>query len=295
MAATLHPSPMISRYPTFTPLSLSDRPILDPLFRVLPEGISELTFAGLYCFAEKYDYQLTQFDDGQFIFSGKDKGGEPFFLSPFGLPSFESLNELFKQFPSMKLVSEAQAKTLEPLGFMIQEDQDNFDYLYRRSDLAQLPGRALQKKRNLVHRFQREHTHRAVPLTTTEVPHAIRILDLWKDYYQDQADYHPSRLALENLEELGLHGRLVYADDEPAGYSLGEPCAMGQMFVVHYEKALPKMKGLSQFVNMEFAQSLPSTIQWINREQDVGELGLRQAKLTYRPSGFVKKFRARKA
>jgi hypothetical protein len=194
----------------------------------------------------------------------------------------------------MKLASEAQAETLAQMGFAVSEDRDNFDYLYNRTDLAQLAGRALQKKRNLVHRFTREHSYRAAPLTTAEIPHALHVLDIWRDHYNDQADYQPSRLALENLEEFKLQGRVVYADEKPAGYSLGEPCALGRMFVVHYEKALPEMKGLSQFVNMEFAQSLPSTIQWINREQDVGELGLRQAKLTYRPSGFVKKFRVRK-
>jgi hypothetical protein len=285
---------MISRYPTFTPLSFSDRPFLDPLFRVLPDGISELTFAGMYCFAAPYDYHLAQMDDDTLVFSGKDKGGERFFLSPFRLPSPGFLNELLNRFPSMKLASEAQAESLAQMGYTVSEDRDNFDYLYNRTDLAQLAGRALQKKRNLVHRFTREHSYRAVPLTTAEVADALFVLDTWRAYYNDQADYQSSRLALENLEELNLHGRVVYADEKPAGYSLGETYALGRMFVVHYEKALPEMKGLSQFVNMEFAQSLPSTIQWINREQDVGELGLRQAKLTYRPSGFVKKFRVRK-
>ena len=46
---------------------------------------------------------------------------------------------------------------------------------------------------------------------------------------------------------------------------------------------------------MDFARSLPESITLINREQDLGDEGLRQAKLTYRPSGFVKKFRARRA
>jgi hypothetical protein len=45
---------------------------------------------------------------------------------------------------------------------------------------------------------------------------------------------------------------------------------------------------------MDFARSLPASCSLINREQDLGDPGLRQAKITYRPSGFVKKYRARR-
>jgi hypothetical protein len=45
---------------------------------------------------------------------------------------------------------------------------------------------------------------------------------------------------------------------------------------------------------MDFASSLPPEITLINREQDLGDPGLRQAKLTYRPCAFLTKFRARK-
>jgi len=39
---------------------------------------------------------------------------------------------------------------------------------------------------------------------------------------------------------------------------------------------------------------LPRFFIYINREQDLGNKGLRQAKMTYRPSGFVKKYCAYK-
>ena len=75
---------------------------------------------------------------------------------------------------------------------------------------------------------------------------------------------------------------------------LGEPAAAGTMFIIHYEKTIPDMKGLYQFINMDFARSLPPEITLINREQDLGDPGLRQAKLTYRPCGYVTKFRVRR-
>jgi len=55
------------------------------------------------------------------------------------------------------------------------------------------------------------------------------------------------------------------------------------------------MKGLYQVINMDFARSLPASCTTLNREQDLGDPGLRQAKLTYRPMAFLKKFRAKPA
>ena len=40
-------------------------------------------------------------------------------------------------------------------GYSFAADPDNADYLYRRIDLAELPGRRYAAKRNHVHRFER--------------------------------------------------------------------------------------------------------------------------------------------
>jgi hypothetical protein len=66
----------------------------------------------------------------------------------------------------------------------------------------------------------------------------------------------------------------------------------GKSFAIHFEKALSGYKGLWQFINQAFASILPETYETINREQDLGEEGLRSAKMSYHPIGFVKKYRA---
>jgi hypothetical protein len=67
------------------------------------------------------------------------------------------------------------------------------------------------------------------------------------------------------------------------------------MFAIHFEKAIDEYKGIFQYINQSFAASLPESCLHINREQDLGDEGLRQAKLTYRPSGFVRKYTGRLA
>ena len=285
---------MIGSYPHLTELELADRPLLEPRFQELRDGLSELSFAGSYCFRASHAYRIGRLADGTFILAGADKGA-PFFICPFGLPRADALPELFEQFSSMKLVTEAQADQLRQAGYEVTEDRDNFDYLYHREDLATLRGRALQRKRNLVHFFEKRHTFEAYPLSDDRVGDALAVLEAWRAGARDQADYAPSREALEHASEFELHGRVYYVEGKPAGYTLGAQAKAGTMFVVHYEKTVPDMKGLYQLINMDFVRSLPPAIALINREQDLGDPGLRQAKITYRPCDFVKKFRARKA
>jgi uncharacterized protein len=285
---------MIAQYPDFAELEAADRETLDPLFRSLREGVSELTFAGIYCFRGSHGYRIARMDDGTIVLAGSDKG-HPFFISPFQLPRADLLDELFRRFGEMKLVTEAQAEPLRAAGLTISEDRDNFDYLYPRQALATLAGRSLQRKRNLVNHFVKHHDYQAFPLTSERTTEALAVLEAWRTEAKDQADYTPARDALVHAAEFGLVGSVYHVDGKPAGYTLGEFVVGGTMVVVHYEKTIPEMKGLYQVINMDFARALPPACVTVNREQDLGDPGLRQAKLTYRPSGFAKKFRARKS
>ncbi|GHU99931.1 hypothetical protein FACS189483_09680 [Spirochaetia bacterium] len=83
-------------------------------------------------------------------------------------------------------------------------------------------------------------------------------------------------------------------EGRPAAYCLGESLARGRMFAVHFEKGIDEYKGIYQYINQAFAASLPGYYTHINREQDLGDEGLRQAKETYRPVGFVRKYVGRK-
>ena len=115
------------------------------------------------------------------------------------------------------------------------------------------------------------------------------------------ASLTPSRLlaateALNHMDELQLCGGIYYVDSQPVAYTLGEELALGRTFVIHFEKAVDadRYKGLYQFINQAFAAILPDKYDTINREQDLGDPGLRQAKESYNPVAFIEKFHARK-
>lgn len=282
---------MISDYPQFVELTLDMRPVLHPLFQQLSEGISEFTFANLYLFRVTHQYRIARLSDKNYVIAGRD-GSAPFFMLPFGLPNQEFLDEFFHNVQSMKCVSEAQAEQLEQMGYCITEDRDNFDYLYSQKDLAELTGRKFHKKRNLIKAFINAYNYEGKPLLEEYIPDALDVLESWRKGREDMGDYAAATEALKKAEELQLCGGIYYVDGQPAAYSLGEELAGGTSFVIHFEKAAGDYKGIWQFVNQAFASILPDKYVTVNREQDLGNEGLRQAKLSYKPVGFVKKFRA---
>lgn len=281
---------MIPIYPATTEIITALRPILHPFFQQLAEGISEFAFANIYLFRDVHNYRISKLDDNFFVILGQDNGNS-FFMLPFGLPEKSLLQTLFRDYSSMKAATESQAKELEKLGFTVIEDRDNFDYLYSREALAKLAGRKFHKKKNLVNAFINNYNYEGKPLLEEFIPEAIEILEQWRDGRDSPGDYKANKEALEKSEPLQLCGGIYYVEGEPAAFTLGEELARGESFVIHFEKALGKYKGIYQFVNKCFASILPDKYKYINREQDLGNPGLRQAKLSYRPAGFVKKYR----
>jgi hypothetical protein len=284
---------LIPTYPEFAPLEIDARDDLYPGLNLLPDGISEFTFAALYLFRRTYGYQVSRLSEGSLVISGRYRE-KTFFYLPCCFPSLEQFDELMQRFDYMRHFSESQARQhrieLEARGYLVREDRDSFDYLYDREALANLSGRAYHKKRNLVNGFVSTYSCEQRPFNRSRVPDALAVLDEWRATKGVDGDYAAARDALEHFDVLGLRGAVYYIGREPVGWCLGEPLAKGRMFAVHFEKACDRFKGIYQFVNQAFAQSLPKHYQHINREQDLGDLGLRQAKMTYRPVGFVKKY-----
>lgn len=283
----------IPLYPESCRLTLELRPELHDRLRRLPEGISEFTFANLYLFRDKHHYTISRLDDGLIAILGNDDGAA-FFMLPFGLPDRETLSRLLAEHRSIKCVSEPQAQQLQAMGFATAEDRDNFDYLYSRQELAELTGRKFHKKRNLIKAFINNNEYLAQPLLEEHIAAALQILEVWRnENAQDRdKDYPAAREALEKSWALQLCGGIYFVDGRPVAYSLGEELAAGASFVIHFEKAVGGYKGLYQFINQTFAAILPSFYRTINREQDLGDAGLRQAKHSYKPIGYVKKYRA---
>lgn len=279
----------IPLWPETCAVEIKLRSALHPLFQALKEGVSEFTFANIFLFRRAHRYRVTRLDGEVVMITGRDVGGD-FFMLPFGLPSRGLIRDLFRSFSFMKNASAPEAAQLESMGYHVIEDRDNFDYLYSRKELAELSGRKFHKKKNLVNAFMGSYNYTGMPLLEEYRGDALAVLDGWRRTSAAPGDYDASREAIEKMWPLQLCGGIYYVDDKPAAFTLGEEIA-GDQFAVHFEKGLKGYRGLMQFVNMSFAAILPDKYAFINREQDLGNPGLKNAKMSYRPVGFVKKYR----
>jgi len=292
----------VPAYPNFSPLCMEMRSEIHSCLDLISDGISEFTFSGLYLFKNRYQYRVTRLEDSTLIISGVSPlDNKAFFMSPCGYPGDEILKQLFKthdywknippSFPESMINNMPFIQYMETLGISVIEDPDNFDYLYLRSELAELSGKKFHKKKNHVNAFVRAWPdHKGLALEAALIPDAMTVLEGWKNDKGEDIDYFAAKEALEQFSALQLKGALYYAGNKPIAFCLGENAALGTMFVVHIEKALESYRGVYQYMNQAFAASLPENFKFINREQDLGNEGLRQAKMTYRPSGFVRKY-----
>jgi hypothetical protein len=287
----------IPDFPQFVPLSLDLREEMHPRLNMTVDGVSEYTFSNLYLFRRRYNYRVSRVAEKTLVISG-ERDGKRFFMTPCAVPGRGILDELFDTHDYWKGLSDSvlgpSRVHLEQWGIDVAEDRDNFDYLYLRTDLAELSGKQYHKKRNLVNAFINSYKYEERPLTAELVPQAMDVLERWRKDKGFDGDYVAAKEALEMFDTLGMKGAMYYVDGTPAGWCLGESLAKGRMFAVHFEKGIDEYKGIYQFINQAFAASLPKHYIHINREQDLGDEGLRQAKMTYRPSGFVRKYTGRK-
>ncbi len=285
----------IPAFPNFEPISSYMHDELHPFLNNLLGGISEFTFLSLLMHQKKYNYEISALGNKVYALTGKDKEGF-FFTVVGGCPGKSNALQLIEKFKRWKNISEDVCESCKEvfasLGFELIDDRDNADYLYFREKLASLAGKSLHKKRNLANNFEKTYNCEVRPLDITTAADAGDVLDEWQMTRPEglASDYEQCFSALSLLAFTEQYGWIVYANGKPVGWALGEYIASGNMFVVHFEKGLDEYKGVYQFVNRATAQNLPETVTYINREQDLGDEGLRQAKMTYRPAGFVNKY-----
>ena len=295
-------------FPEMTPLDLPHKPVVDGLFAPLRPCISEFTFTNLYIWRHAYGAQITQFEDGVLcVFSWRADPEDSFVLPPLGEGASaehvrRALELLGRESHAPKLCR-VDRMLLERLGmtddeWLIESDRDDWDYVYRVQDLIELPEDRYPEKARHVREFARKYPYEYRPLTPDLIPACQELQDLWCDdkhcdlYSSLRAEARAVKEILERLEELHITGGAILVRDRVQAFTLGEPLNEDTV-VIHIEKASPDLHGAFQVINQEFLRHEWAQWEFVNREQDVGNPGLRQAKESYLPERMVEKFTVR--
>jgi len=169
------------------------------------------------------------------------------------------------------------------------------DYIYHAEDLKTLSGRKFNGQRNHMNFFKREYPdHRFEVLTAENAPLAKAFyedLSLKLNFENDVAiEEHDKTIeVLENYDAYGLFGGLLKVNDSVVAFAVGE--SINNVLFVHIEKADTAYRGAYQVINNEFVKHFAtSETEFINREEDVGDEGLRYSKRSYHPCGLIDKY-----
>ncbi|QXE91462.1 DUF2156 domain-containing protein [Geomonas subterranea] len=296
----------IPRYPQSRGIDLQDKPLLDRLFAGLQPRVSELTFANLYLFRTVHEYRLTLLGDAVLAL-GRGYDGTAYFLPPFGGDIAAVTRELLDQGLTLYGADDLFLERYLGGGDGVEAipDRDNFDYLHNKREMAELGGKLYHKKKNRVNYFLNRHRHQVEILHDGHLPGALALLEEWGRVRTEivprgtgqgssvRGEIEGAAEALRLHRELGLSGVVVLVEGAVRGFALGERLNR-ETAVCHFEKGDLFMEGLYQLLDREFSRLLFTECVYLNREQDLGEESLRQAKLSYHPVELVAKYRVRK-
>ena len=269
---------------------------------------SDASFANIYLLRNKYSTKISRYKD--FIirkYSGK--GARCGYTFPLGKGDVaRALAEIEKDAKEcgerlqFAFVTEEQKEVLEnamPARFCYSSDAGDSDYIYLRSELASLSGKAFHKKKNHFSKFVRTYPdYKYYEIGACNIYDAQKVADAWYyEHLQDEdasqlAEYKAIKEALDNFEELGLIGGIIYVNDSPCAMTIASKINENTVDV-HFEKAVGEyaLNGGYAAINKLFSEKLDG-VTWLNREEDIGIEGLRKAKLSYRPKIMLKKYSA---
>ncbi len=269
---------------------------------------SDASFANIYLLRNKYSTKISRYKD--FIirkYSGK--GARCGYTFPLGKGDVaKALAEIEKDAKEcgerlqFAFVTEEQKEVLEnamPARFCYSSDAGDSDYIYLRSELASLSGKAFHKKKNHFSKFVRTYPdYKYYEIGACNIYDAQKVADAWYyEHLQDEdasqlAEYKAIKEALDNFEELGLIGGIIYVNDSPCAMTIASKINENTVDV-HFEKAVGEyaLNGGYAAINKLFSEKLDG-VTGLNREEDIGIEGLRKAKLSYRPKIMLKKYSA---
>ena len=184
-----------------------------------------------------------------------------------------------------------------PGKFDITYHRDEADYVYESEKLATLSGKSCTASG--ITSINLKHFTEITGVTETIAEDSLeecfqmalkwRNLNGCEDDEEKNSEMCVTLNSLRLYKELNLIGGLLRVGDEIVAFTIGE-AVNDDTFVVHIEKAYADIEGAYTMINQQFVEhEIAGKYKYTNREDDVGEEGLRKAKLSYKPVFMVEK------
>lgn len=297
----------------FYELTLSDKEMIQAYTRRWNLELADLSFPNMYMWRLSHNIRFCIEEEVLYVTLCHRKA-PCFFFVPLPWDTNASLEIPLKKLEEysaslgeplrVKSATQAQREKIDadcPGCYEWYWDEGTFDYVYRQEDLAELRGKKYHGKRNHIKQFLAKYPQAEyLPL---QPEHVDACLQLYSDWAQKKADTLDDSVedewlsvneALRNFQALGLIGGVVMVDGELQAFTVGE-LLTPSLGLTHIEKANVDMHGLFPYINQQLARNEFKDMEFINREEDMGLVGLRKAKESYKPIKMIGKYSLRKA
>ena len=284
----------------FHSLTLNDRPAILPFFKNLTFNICDYTPGCTLMWKDYYKVEAC-IEDGFFATRQCSPAGEEFYGFPLG-DAKKAIHRILEEDPSPKIefafLPEPALELFKDIpGASEPVEMTNFfDYIYRAEDLIGLSGKKYAGQRNHIHKFLKAASSWSLEdLNEKTLP---AVLEFFESSYvtansdggTGDAENRLVREVLSDPSAYEMFGNCLLADGKVVGFALAEH--QGNTLFTHIEKADRGYPGAYQMLVNQFtkAHTLPG-IEFVNREDDNGDEGLRTAKLAYHPCELAKKYK----
>ncbi len=297
---------MISEFPNFKKLELLDKEEIEKFTSKFPP-YSAFNFTNLWAWDIRSDREVAKLNGNLVVRFTDYETKEPFlsFLGTnkcedtvFTLLSFASNSKIY---PKLRFITEESIKHLQSANLLVEEDRNNSDYLFSPSKLAELQGAKFKDIRRLAKKFSKEYpdaVFRLKDLGDLSVQNKIHLtLRQWehrKKMQNKTCDLKFEEKALcrllENVKDHKLILSCVFLQGTMLCFGIDE-ILPNRSAVSHFIKADNSFKGIYEFFNRELAQYLTTLdiASW-NWQQDLNIKNLKEAKLSYCPVAFLKRY-----
>lgn len=263
-----------------------------------PQHASDYSFANLWGWAEEYGLEWAWGARCVWIRQTRPDARHWAPVGPWDLVDWENCPFLDRGQSFIRVPERLALLWRERLGERVQltEDRDNWDYLYDVQELIELKGNVFHKKKNHLNAFLKLSDWTYLPMNADCIEEALALQDAWRQWH-DIAD-SPALLAennaivrvLTNWDQLpGLLGGALHMGGQMIAFTVAERLD-DEALVIHFEKGMAGVRGVYQAINQMFLARAANGFRLVNREQDLGDEGLRKAKLSYHPCDFLKKY-----
>ncbi len=290
----------------FRPLTLADRQWIVPLIQQSDRRNCDFCFSNLMSWRFLYGTEVA-LHRGMLVLRFRTNGHLAYQMPVGPGPLADVVNDLIEDAESaghaflLLGVCDEGLERLRgclPPHFSISQDRDYADYIYRREALATLAGKKLQAKRNFVNRFLRDHPDcRFTPLTPQRFGECVDLERRWSARKAETGDAQgldnerrSMLYVFDHWDDLGVNGGALDVGGRLVAFTVGAPIN-ADTFDICVEKADADLPGAYAVVNREMARLIPPQYTYVNREEDLGVAGLRQAKLSYHPEIILYKYR----